>query len=89
MGTPPCWKGHPEPPAVFQYAVECSNLDAMPDLTFTINGLPYTLGAQAYTLMVWLRLPRHRQPQIPAAPVAKLAQPHPRSWQCVPEGDKP
>ncbi|NWV04597.1 CATE protein, partial [Ptilonorhynchus violaceus] len=34
-----------------EYAVECSNLDVMPDLTFTINGLPYTLSAQAYTLM--------------------------------------
>ncbi|NXB31624.1 CATE protein, partial [Eulacestoma nigropectus] len=34
-----------------EYAVDCSNLDVMPDLTFTINGLPYTLGAQAYTLM--------------------------------------
>uniref|UniRef100_A0A8C0FCX1 cathepsin E n=1 Tax=Bubo bubo TaxID=30461 RepID=A0A8C0FCX1_BUBBB len=39
-------------PAVSQYAVECSNLNVMPDVTFTINGLPYTLGAQAYTLMV-------------------------------------
>ncbi|NXQ39620.1 CATE protein, partial [Catharus fuscescens] len=34
-----------------EYAVECSNLSAMPDLTFTINGLPYTLSAQAYTLV--------------------------------------
>ncbi|NXW67022.1 CATE protein, partial [Hirundo rustica] len=34
-----------------EYAVECSSLDAMPDLTFTINGLPYTLSAQAYTLV--------------------------------------
>ncbi|KAJ7404073.1 Cathepsin E [Willisornis vidua] len=34
-----------------EYAVECSNLSAMPDVTFTINGLPYTLNAQAYTLM--------------------------------------
>ncbi|NWU99672.1 CATE protein, partial [Upupa epops] len=33
------------------YAVECSNLGVMPDVTFTINGLPYTLGAQSYTLM--------------------------------------
>ncbi|NXM58778.1 CATE protein, partial [Illadopsis cleaveri] len=33
-----------------EYAVECSNLNVMPDLTFTINGLPYTLSAQAYTL---------------------------------------
>ncbi|NXO21983.1 CATE protein, partial [Cisticola juncidis] len=33
------------------YAVECSNLDVMPELTFTINGLPYTLSAQAYTLV--------------------------------------
>ncbi|XP_052671549.1 cathepsin E isoform X1 [Harpia harpyja] len=34
-----------------EYAVECSNLNVMPDVTFTINGLPYTLSAQAYTLM--------------------------------------
>ncbi|NWY76971.1 CATE protein, partial [Erithacus rubecula] len=34
-----------------EYAVECSNLSVMPDLTFTINGLPYTLSAQAYTLV--------------------------------------
>ncbi|XP_010011005.1 PREDICTED: cathepsin E, partial [Nestor notabilis] len=27
------------------------SLGAMPDVTFTINGLPYTLSAQAYTLM--------------------------------------
>ncbi|NXE92803.1 CATE protein, partial [Menura novaehollandiae] len=33
-----------------EYAVDCSNLNTMPDLTFTINGLPYTLSAQAYTL---------------------------------------
>ncbi|KAI6072688.1 Cathepsin E [Aix galericulata] len=35
-----------------EYAVECSNLNVMPDVTFTINGLPYTLTSQAYTLMV-------------------------------------
>ncbi|XP_030329284.1 cathepsin E [Strigops habroptila] len=34
-----------------EYAVECSSLSVMPDVTFTINGLPYTLSAQAYTLM--------------------------------------
>ncbi|NWR09971.1 CATE protein, partial [Paradoxornis webbianus] len=34
-----------------EYAVECSDLDEMPELTFTINGLPYTLSAQAYTLV--------------------------------------
>ncbi|XP_062365405.1 cathepsin E isoform X1 [Cinclus cinclus] len=34
-----------------EYAVECSNLSVMPDLTFTINGLPYTLSAQAYILV--------------------------------------
>ncbi|NXX44865.1 CATE protein, partial [Tricholaema leucomelas] len=34
-----------------EYTVDCSNLNAMPDVTFTINGLPYTLSAQAYTLM--------------------------------------
>ncbi|NWH61481.1 CATE protein, partial [Geococcyx californianus] len=33
-----------------EYAVECSNLNVMPDVTFTINGLPYTLNAYAYTL---------------------------------------
>ncbi|NWV60991.1 CATE protein, partial [Malurus elegans] len=32
------------------FAVKCSSLDVMPELTFTINGLPYTLSAQAYTL---------------------------------------
>uniref|UniRef100_A0A8C6JUE9 cathepsin E n=1 Tax=Melopsittacus undulatus TaxID=13146 RepID=A0A8C6JUE9_MELUD len=31
--------------------VRCSNLSVMPNVTFTINGLPYTLSAQAYTLM--------------------------------------
>uniref|UniRef100_A0A8C5TM11 cathepsin E n=1 Tax=Malurus cyaneus samueli TaxID=2593467 RepID=A0A8C5TM11_9PASS len=40
----------PRAPGLLQFAVECSNLDAMPELTFTINGLPYTLSAQAYTL---------------------------------------
>ncbi|KFW03576.1 Cathepsin E, partial [Eurypyga helias] len=34
-----------------EYAVECSNLNVMPEVTFTINGLPYTLSAQDYTLM--------------------------------------
>ncbi|KAL2295320.1 hypothetical protein Nmel_017732 [Mimus melanotis] len=34
-----------------EYAVECSSLSVMPDLTFTINGLPYTLSAQAYILV--------------------------------------
>ncbi|NXN93352.1 CATE protein, partial [Rhinopomastus cyanomelas] len=33
------------------FAVECGSLDAMPDVTFTINGLPYVLSAQSYTLM--------------------------------------
>lgn len=54
------------PPAVSQYAVECSNLNVMPDVTFTINGLPYTLSAQAYTLTVRL--------QFPMAPGTKVAQ---------------
>uniref|UniRef100_A0A8B9FGS1 cathepsin E n=1 Tax=Amazona collaria TaxID=241587 RepID=A0A8B9FGS1_9PSIT len=27
-----------------EYAVECSSLSVMPDVTFTINGLPYTLS---------------------------------------------
>lgn len=56
----------------------------MPDVTFTINGLPYTLGAQAYTLMVrlWPSVP---PPPIPicwvrkAAPETKVAQSHPES----------
>lgn len=40
-------------PSIFlQYAVECNNLNIMPEVTFTINGIPYTLSAQAYTLMV-------------------------------------
>ncbi|NXU59903.1 CATE protein, partial [Turnix velox] len=34
-----------------EYAVECSNLSLMPDVTFTINGVPYTLSAQAYILV--------------------------------------
>ncbi|KAK2526473.1 hypothetical protein Q9233_008243 [Columba guinea] len=34
-----------------EYAVECNNLNVMPDVTFTINGLPYLLSAQAYTLV--------------------------------------
>ncbi|XP_025061212.1 cathepsin E [Alligator sinensis] len=34
-----------------EYAVECNNLNIMPEVTFTINGIPYTLSAQAYTLM--------------------------------------
>ncbi|KYO21621.1 cathepsin E [Alligator mississippiensis] len=34
-----------------EYAVECNNLNIMPEITFTINGIPYTLSAQAYTLM--------------------------------------
>uniref|UniRef100_A0ACB8F5G1 Uncharacterized protein n=1 Tax=Sphaerodactylus townsendi TaxID=933632 RepID=A0ACB8F5G1_9SAUR len=34
------------------YAVECSNLNVMPDVTFTINGNPYTLTPETYTLMV-------------------------------------
>ncbi|XP_053884749.1 cathepsin E [Malaclemys terrapin pileata] len=34
-----------------EYAVECNNLNVMPDVTFTINGIPYTLSPQAYILM--------------------------------------
>ncbi|XP_069910986.1 cathepsin E isoform X1 [Oryctolagus cuniculus] len=33
-----------------EYAVECENLNIMPDVTFVINGVPYTLSATAYTL---------------------------------------
>uniref|UniRef100_A0A8C2TWG9 cathepsin E n=1 Tax=Coturnix japonica TaxID=93934 RepID=A0A8C2TWG9_COTJA len=34
-----------------EYIVDCSFLSSMPIVTFTINGIPYTLSAQAYTLM--------------------------------------
>ncbi|EMP30825.1 cathepsin E [Chelonia mydas] len=34
-----------------EYTVECNNLNVMPDVTFTINGIPYTLSPQAYTLV--------------------------------------
>ncbi|XP_019402050.1 PREDICTED: cathepsin E [Crocodylus porosus] len=34
-----------------EYAVDCNNLNMLPDVTFTINGIPYTLSAEAYTLM--------------------------------------
>ncbi|XP_012859408.1 cathepsin E [Echinops telfairi] len=37
--------------AVLWYAVECANLNVMPDVTFTINGVPHTLGPTAYTLL--------------------------------------
>ncbi|XP_019608007.2 cathepsin E [Rhinolophus sinicus] len=33
-----------------EYAVECDYLTVMPDVTFTINGVPYTLQPTAYTL---------------------------------------
>lgn len=39
-------------PIFLQYVVDCSLLSSMPIVTFTINGIPYTLSAQAYTLMV-------------------------------------
>nr|XP_060628870.1 cathepsin E-like [Anolis sagrei ordinatus] len=32
------------------YIVECSNLNTIPDVTFTINGIPYPLTPEAYTL---------------------------------------
>lgn len=32
--------------------MECVNLQIMPNITFTINGLPYTLQPTAYTLPV-------------------------------------
>nr|XP_033775208.1 cathepsin E [Geotrypetes seraphini] len=35
-----------------EYAVECNNLNVMPDVTFTINGIEYTLTPQQYTLSV-------------------------------------
>ncbi|XP_003410316.1 cathepsin E [Loxodonta africana] len=34
-----------------EYAVECVNLNVMPDVTFTINGVSYTLSPTAYTLL--------------------------------------
>ncbi|KAM7053541.1 cathepsin E [Molossus nigricans] len=34
-----------------EYAVECDNLNVMPDVTFTINGVPYALQPTAYTLL--------------------------------------
>ncbi|CAK6439718.1 unnamed protein product [Pipistrellus nathusii] len=34
-----------------EYAVECDNLNVMPDVTFIINGVPYTLQPTAYTLL--------------------------------------
>ncbi|KFO19627.1 Cathepsin E [Fukomys damarensis] len=34
-----------------EYAVECANLNTMLDVTFIINGVPYTLSPTAYTLM--------------------------------------
>ncbi|KAJ7331723.1 hypothetical protein JRQ81_013903 [Phrynocephalus forsythii] len=33
-----------------EYAVECNNLNVMPSVTFTLNGIPYTLSPEAYTL---------------------------------------
>ncbi|XP_016071374.1 PREDICTED: cathepsin E [Miniopterus natalensis] len=33
-----------------EYAMECDNLNVMPDVTFTINGVPYILQPTAYTL---------------------------------------
>nr|XP_034979881.1 cathepsin E isoform X1 [Zootoca vivipara] len=35
-----------------EYAIECNNLNVMPTVTFTINGIPYTLSPEAYTLQV-------------------------------------
>uniref|UniRef100_A0A8D2KWM1 cathepsin E n=1 Tax=Varanus komodoensis TaxID=61221 RepID=A0A8D2KWM1_VARKO len=35
-----------------EYVVDCNNLNEMPLVTFTINGIPYTLMPQAYTLSV-------------------------------------
>lgn len=32
------------------YLLECNNLNVMPDVTFTINGIPYTLSPTAYTM---------------------------------------
>lgn len=38
-------------PVYGEYAVECDNLNVMPDVTFTINGVPYTLQPTAYTIL--------------------------------------
>ncbi|XP_053461253.1 cathepsin E [Nycticebus coucang] len=35
-----------------EYAVRCTNLNVMPDVTFVIKGVPYTLKPTAYTLRV-------------------------------------
>ena len=32
--------------------MECANLNVMPDVTFIINGVSYTLQPTAYTLLV-------------------------------------
>ncbi|KAM8795712.1 cathepsin E [Eudromia elegans] len=34
-----------------EYAVDCSSVSSMPDVTFVINGIAYSLDAQAYLLM--------------------------------------
>lgn len=34
-----------------EYAVECANLSDMPDITFIINGVSYSLSPTAYTLL--------------------------------------
>ncbi|XP_054418792.1 cathepsin E [Pteronotus mesoamericanus] len=34
-----------------EYALECDNLNVMPDVIFTINGVPYILQPTAYTLV--------------------------------------
>nr|XP_026243281.1 cathepsin E isoform X1 [Urocitellus parryii] len=34
-----------------EYTVECANLNDMPDITFIINGVSYTLSPTAYTLL--------------------------------------
>lgn len=38
-------------PIYGEYAVECDNLNVMPDVTFTINGVPYALQPTAYTIL--------------------------------------
>ncbi|KAH0618892.1 hypothetical protein JD844_018416 [Phrynosoma platyrhinos] len=34
-----------------EYAVECNNLNVMPSVTFTLNGIPFSLNPEAYTIM--------------------------------------
>lgn len=37
---------------LFLYTLECANIGVLPDVTFTINGVPHTHQPTAYTLLV-------------------------------------